>query len=131
MKPQLKSIAVYGESRPGLQLQRAKTQHTRSQYDHAIHANHRFNATGALVELLDFGLVGSSNIPVLCSFDTDVADSTFAITFDYFGNLSLYYDPGKDGVNLCKRFLSLTISIYQRTFTNTGTERTIFKQSKQ
>jgi len=52
------------------------------------------NATGALVELLDFGLAGPGSIPVICSIETDAISSTLSMTFDYFGNLSLYYDPG-------------------------------------
>jgi len=52
------------------------------------------NTIGALVELLDFGLAGPGSIPVICSIETDAADSTFAVTFNYFGNLSLFYDPG-------------------------------------
>jgi len=64
------------------------------------------NTTGALVELLDFGLAGPANVPIPCSISTDTIGSTFAMTFDYFGDLSLYYDPGNHS------YVEVTVSYY-------------------
>jgi len=74
------------------------------------------NATGALVELLDFGLAGPQSMVVDCLIETNAADSTFSVTFSYFGNLSLYYDPGIFPSVICVNFLFLSRSLYLSVF---------------
>jgi len=46
------------------------------------------DVTGALAELLTFGPVGPVGVPVRCSIDAEAANSTFAVAFDCFDNLS-------------------------------------------
>ena len=49
----------------------------------------------ALVRLLNFGLSGSEGARVNCTIGTDPSvTSAVTMTFDYFGNRSLDYDPG-------------------------------------
>jgi len=49
----------------------------------------------ALVRLLNFGLSESEGARVNCTIGTDPSvTSAVTMTFDYFGNRSLDYDPG-------------------------------------
>jgi len=65
----------------------------------------------AFVELLDFALTEPEDTSVMCSIGVDVNTSSFTMTFSYFGNSSLYYDPGKNDHRFVTSSLSLLTAL--------------------